>query len=104
MTRNFLHRIYSPCKIKAKQSEQLTAAHQKCISGPMANDAKKEVFQMSKAAGKKSDAAQRKVKDLMKRAKAGEDVDEELEAAVKGMESCNDDLFASIEALKTTGK
>jgi len=63
-------------------------------------DAKKDAFKMSKAAGRKSDAAQRKVKDLMKRAKAGEDVDKEIQAALKDMHNCSEDLFAAIEALK----
>lgn len=64
------------------------------------NDAEKAAFKLSKDAGRKSDVAKKKVRDLMKRSKAGEDVDAELEAAVKDMESCNVGLFEAIDVLK----
>jgi len=63
------------------------------------NDAKKAAFKLSKDAGRKSDAAQRKVRDLMKRAKAGEDVAAELEAAMKGLENSTKELCEVFEAL-----
>jgi hypothetical protein len=64
------------------------------------SDAKKEAFQMSKAAGKKADEHLRKVKSLMKRAKEGEDVEPELGNAVKEMENHTPDLCAAFYALK----
>ena len=67
----------------------------------MANDEKKEAFQMANAAGKKSDAVIKKMRDLLKRAKAGEDVDQEWEAVVEEAESCNEDLWAAVKAVSS---
>jgi hypothetical protein len=67
----------------------------------MENDAKKEAFQIQKAACRKSDAVSRKMRDLIKRAKAGEDVDQEWKAVEAEMESCNEDLWAALEAVSS---